>query len=488
MNDVTNQDGSGPAEPRAERVEAAAATRWAQFRLAALRVVAELGAFLFVSAVLGAFASVYTSRPEFCRSCHIMEPYYVSWQESTHRHVSCVKCHFPPGVGEKIRGKTLGLLQLAKYVTSTEGPRPAAEVPDASCLRSGCHETRLLAGKVDFNGIPFDHTPHLQDLRRGKKLRCTSCHSQIVQGSHMAVTASTCFLCHFKDQPFNQGLGTCTRCHQIPDKSYDLGGGATFDHEMAYVRGVECASCHGDLVRGQGEVPRERCTVCHNREHDLERFDDHEFVHVKHVTDHKVDCLDCHLTIHHAKDPDRIAHAVADCASCHPNQHLQQMDMLLGTGAKTVPDTPNAMVNARITCASCHQTKTVTADGDVLWTASSRTCSYCHDSTVVDRLWEVHATLRESLEVMARRATQLRHELESGRAAGGQREELEQQLSDIEDDVKFLRVGNGIHNIHYAKTLTVELVSKLNELGNRLQLEPIELTLPAHIETEGGLP
>ena len=56
-------------------------------------------------------------------------------------------------------------------------------------------------------------------LRRGKKLRCTSCHSQIVQGSHMSVTTSTCFLCHFKDQHFNQGLGTCTRCHQIPQEA-----------------------------------------------------------------------------------------------------------------------------------------------------------------------------------------------------------------------------------------------------------------------------
>ncbi len=448
--------------------------------------MAVLGAFFFVSAVLGAFASIYTSRPEFCRSCHIMEPYYVSWQESTHSHVSCIKCHFPPGVGEKIRGKTLGLVQLAKYVTSTEGPRPAAEVPDASCLRSGCHETRLLAGKVDFNGIPFDHAPHLQDLRRGKKLRCTSCHSQIVQGSHMAVTTSTCFLCHFKDQPFNQGLGTCTRCHQIPEKVYDLGGGATFNHEMAYVRGVDCASCHGDLTRGQGEVPRERCTVCHNREHDLEQINDHEFVHLKHVTEHKVDCTDCHLAIHHSQDPQRIEHAVANCTSCHPQQHLQQIEMLTGTGARSVPDTPNAMVGARITCASCHQNQTVTENGDVLWTSSSKTCSYCHDEKVIDRLWEIHATLREMLDVMDRRVVELQQALEREPVEASQQAALESRRQNIAADLKFLRIGNGIHNIHYAKSLTGELVRELNELSNRLHLEPIELTLPAQFEPEGS--
>ena len=123
---------------------------------------------------------------------------------------------------EKVRGKMLGLVQLAKYLTGTESPRPAAEIPDASCLRSGCHDTRVLAGRVDFDGIPFDHAPHLERLRRGKRLRCTSCHSQIVQGTHMTVTQSTCFLCHFKDEFFNEGLAACTRCHQIPVTEYDF--------------------------------------------------------------------------------------------------------------------------------------------------------------------------------------------------------------------------------------------------------------------------
>lgn len=487
MNDVTHHDELPSSdEPRGATEYGQPLTRWASFRLGVLRVTAVLGAFFFVTALLGAFSGIYTSRPEFCRSCHIMEPYYVSWQESTHSHVSCVKCHFPPGVDEKIRGKMLGLVQLAKYVTSTQGPRPAAEVPDASCLRSGCHETRLLAGKVDFNGIPFDHTPHLQDLRRGKKLGCTSCHSQIVQGTHMSVTTSTCFLCHFKDQHFNQGLGTCTRCHQIPTQVFDLGGGATFDHDLVYARDMECASCHGDLIRGKGEVPHERCTVCHNRQHDLERIDDHDFLHQKHVTDHKIDCTDCHLSIAHSSDPHRIENAALDCGSCHPDQHRQQIAMFIGTGAKMLPEASNAMVGARITCGSCHQSKQLTADGNVLWAASSKTCSQCHDSTVVDRLWQIHSALREGLDAMDQCLADLRDELERGDWSMLPRGEIEEQLSDIADDLRFLRVGNGIHNIHYAKTLTSGLIAQLNELCNRLQLEPLELNLSVHLESSNG--
>jgi len=237
-------------------------TKVARWRWFLLRGIAFGGAFLVILGLLTASAGWYTSRPEFCRSCHNMEPYYQSWKHSSHSEVSCIKCHFPPGVGEKVRGKMLGLVQLAKYVTRSEGPRPAAEIPDASCLRSGCHETRTLSGRVEFEGISFDHRPHLLKMRRGKKLRCTSCHGQIVQGSHMTVTKSTCFLCHFKDQHFNEGLGSCTRCHQIPEEQFDLGGGITFHHDLAYEKGVDCANCHGDLIRGDGAVPQERCRVC----------------------------------------------------------------------------------------------------------------------------------------------------------------------------------------------------------------------------------
>ena len=176
--------------------------------------------------VMGGAAAWYTLRPVFCNSCHNMEPYYKSWQESTHKDVTCIECHFPPGVGGKVRGKVLGLVQLLKYVTGSAGTRPSAEIPDASCLRSGCHENRLLAGRVDYRVktlgkeivIPFDHTPHLEEGRRGKTLHCTSCHNQIVQGTHMTVDSRTCFLCHFKDQPFNEKLSACTHCHQIPSR------------------------------------------------------------------------------------------------------------------------------------------------------------------------------------------------------------------------------------------------------------------------------
>jgi len=168
-------------------------------RLPGLRRTAVLLAILLALMVSVGGGGTYvamelTTRPKFCNSCHIMEPYYTSWENSSHNHVSCVECHYEPGLLETFEGKFKALSQLAKYVTATEGTKPWAEVSDYSCMRSGCHSERLLEGEIQYGRIRFDHRHHLIGLRRGKELRCTSCHSQIVQGSHISVTATTCTL------------------------------------------------------------------------------------------------------------------------------------------------------------------------------------------------------------------------------------------------------------------------------------------------------
>lgn len=51
-----------------------------------------LGAFL----PLATEAHTYLSeRPETCINCHIMRPFYISQQRSSHRDASCPECHIP---------------------------------------------------------------------------------------------------------------------------------------------------------------------------------------------------------------------------------------------------------------------------------------------------------------------------------------------------------------------------------------------------------
>ena len=447
-----------------------------RLRFVLLRFSAVLAVLVLAVVLMTAGAAQYTSRSEFCNSCHIMEPYYVSWQESSHHDVECIKCHFPPGAAEKVRGKMQGLVQLLKYVTQTAGPRLSAEIPDESCLR--CHDTRLLSGRVEFQGVPFDHGPHLSDTRRGKKLRCTSCHGQIVQGDHMTVTSSTCFLCHFKDNAVNEGLGTCTRCHEIPDDSFDLGGGVQFTHDLAYERGVDCASCHSDLVRGKGEVPLERCSVCHNRPDDLQRIDDHAFLHETHVTDHKVDCLDCHLEIHHTLDPHKIERSAADCQSCHPNEHAEQIRLLRGEGGKLISPGHGSMASAGMTCRSCHQVEQVSTSGDVLWKASAEVCLQCHDAAVNQRLLARHEQLKDALAALDADLARVREAIGAAKFEEPQVADITKRLVDLNDDLQFLKIGNSIHNMHYADSLSRALVENLRALCRELNIAEPSVELP----------
>ena len=409
-----------------------------------------------------------------------------SWSRTTsrgrnrsHKDVPCIECHFAPGFGGKIRGKMLGLVQLAKYVTKSEGTRPAAEVPDASCLRSGCHETRLLSGRVEFQGIHFDHAPHMGELRRGKQLRCTSCHSQIVQGRHMAVTTSTCFLCHFKDEPFNEGLAACTRCHQIPEKEYDLGGGVKFTHELAYKKGVDCANCHADVIRGKGEVPRERCLVCHNRESDLARINDHAFMHAKHVAEHAINCLSCHLRIEHSFDQQRLVHAAGDCAGCHPNHHQEQIKMFEGLNGQTIPGHAGSMMVSRVSCRTCHSFKEVSPTGAVLWKASAQVCSMCHDAVASGTAPVVSRGIASGVARDGIRASSA-YARPSRRPSFPRIARRQSARNSIVSSPTwtFLRRGNDIHNIHYASKLAQAMLEQVTALCRELKVPEPKVVLP----------
>ena len=64
-----------------------------------------------------------TTKPSFCRTCHNMETYVDSWAKSSHNMVTCVDCHYEPGLLETFEGKFKALSQLAKYVTQTAGTK-----------------------------------------------------------------------------------------------------------------------------------------------------------------------------------------------------------------------------------------------------------------------------------------------------------------------------------------------------------------------------
>ena len=264
------------------------------------------GAAVLLGAIVGLWE--FSSSPTFCSSCHIMRPYVEAWKASKHNAVACVQCHYPPGFRDTLWVKYQAVTQVVKWATQTYSSKPFAVVEDSSCLRSGCHSPSRLEGKgtITFTrGVMFHHRPHVDPVKTGQPLRCTSCHSQIVVERHFEVNESTCFLCHFKGARTGRELtpiAGCTGCHQ-PPKGDILLDSIRFNHEEMARRGVGCQKCHLNVVEGEGEAPRERCLTCHNQPEKLQRYAATPFIHDAHVAGHNIECARCHSEITHKLPP-----------------------------------------------------------------------------------------------------------------------------------------------------------------------------------------
>lgn len=459
--------------------------------------VTKWGAFLllgfFMICGMAAFGE-YSMTPDFCQSCHIMEPYYKAWHQSTHKNVPCVDCHFLPGLNATLYGKFQASSQAVKYITNTYGSKPHAEIQDASCMRSvgsngqACHDTRTLAGKgkVDWTvqterggavTIHFDHTPHLTLERRGKQLRCVSCHSQIVQGKHIVVTTDTCFLCHFKGLKHgrdDQTVGTCKGCHDAPKKPIVLSTGQ-FNHGTYTDRGVKCENCHADTVRGTGEVPRQVCWNCHNQASQIEKYGESTMLHKAHITEHKVECSGCHVQIEHslvagAREErlpgGRFATDSGTCGMCHEQTHNGPREMFQGIGGRGVPDMPSPMARARVNCIACHMAKKTDAQtADVVgqtFVASQDRCDYCHGTkyptTLTDWRKAVETKLADAQALL------LATKDAAGRARLGAEDTLKMQraIDDADYNVRFVKLGHGVHNVTYATALLNVALERCN--------------------------
>ena len=432
----------------------------------------------------------YSMQPDFCRSCHLMEPYYQAWHNSTHK-----MCHFEPGLENTLYGKFQASSQAAKFITRTYGSKPHAEVRDTSCMRSGCHEKRILEGKVNWTiqtsrGVPvtirFDHTPHLKENRRGKQLRCVSCHSQIVQGQHLTVTLDTCFVCHFKGAKHgreDETVGGCKGCHDAPKAEIRLANGV-YRHGDYVGRGVGCENCHSDSVKGDAAVPRQRCWDCHNQPALVSKYDDTTLVHSTHINAHKVECSACHIQIEHSLNANaprgsgllaanHLLENAGACAQCHEQSHNGPAELYRGTGGRGVPDMPSPMFRTHVNCIACHQQKEkTTAVADVTgqtYRATQERCNFCHGEKYTDLLktWktgiEDHLARAEAaLNLITRRLDADNTLSEPGKLS------IQRLLDDAQHNVRLVRLGHGVHNVTYATALLNLAMDRCKEADSRL--------------------
>ena len=422
----------------------------------------------------------YSESPRFCNSCHIMEPYYNAWKTSKHNKVACIECHYPPGTPQTILWKKFqALSQVVKYVTRTYSSKPFAEVEDSSCLRSGCHSTRLLEGRVlSKRGIKFDHTAHITQTRRDRQLRCTSCHSQIVVGRHVEVTYDTCYLCHFKGQGHGRDfepIGGCLGCHELPQQDFKVGN-MTYNHkDFVTKQGIACQDCHLDVVRGEGNVTQDRCFTCHNQPEKLARFKEGAFLHENHVTKHNVACFHCHQEIEHGfAEPEKptpekagvpaghVPTLMFDCSYCHENKHAGQLEMYTGKVAPLgLPEIASPMFLANVDCIGCHyQEKSAINDVEFLgrtFAASKQACVKCHGPEFKGILDETKNELKETMDKLNQKMEALQSLPEA-------------ELKQAKRWLHFVRDAKGEHNIYLASAALRRVDQALSEAGAKLNL------------------
>lgn len=152
-----------------------------------------------------------TSKPSFCSSCHIIEPYAASWKTSDHaaKGVSCVDCHFEPGVVGYTKGKIYSFMKLTQFAAGQTEKKPEAArlVIRSACLQ--CHEyirnpqDPRYPQNIVVQGIKFPHDFHLNRAN----LSCSDCHSGLVHGAKLvgeekpqaAADPVFCSKCHTGD-------------------------------------------------------------------------------------------------------------------------------------------------------------------------------------------------------------------------------------------------------------------------------------------------
>jgi nitrate/TMAO reductase-like tetraheme cytochrome c subunit len=301
---------------------------------------------MIVLAALGVGgAEYYTGRSNFCGSCHVMAPYYKSWQRDAHAvkaKAACIDCHYAPGERHTVRAKLRGLSQLAACLSDrTEHTRLRTRVQDSSCLREGCHARRDFVDKTySIRSVGFTHRMHLgadpvalaalagnarpmerstteRDIRFRLmgNLRCTACHACNGDTRHFSVRSSVCYLCHFANQPRNTDTARCLSCHSpsalvhgnVTKASQEIAASApsSMDHAAVIAGHVDCVSCHANVVRGTGRVPRQRCAACHNLARYYEKFDANlnvetvSHLHAVHTANLHASCTECHEEVRH---------------------------------------------------------------------------------------------------------------------------------------------------------------------------------------------
>jgi len=298
----------------------------------------------------------YHELPQFCGTCHIMDPYVASWQASdlgAHAHavedVACLDCH-EPTVQQQVD-------ELVVYMQG-DFAVPLEERQFGTQFCFDCH-------------LPNEHTRYEEVI-------------QLTAGLEL--------------NPHDSHLGQmdCEICHKTHKPSEDY-----------------CAPCHGPVATGPGwtipvsltaEIavwnPDMDCAVCHVMDSYLESLDDPNLLAYAHAQE-GLTCLHCHSDlealeqVHEGAVPGGPVTALRVenefCFDCHvANDHTSYEEVIELTADYTIDDQninphephPGSEAVEEIQCSRCHQMHEESALINGCYschhTRTLASCSTCH--------------------------------------------------------------------------------------------------------------
>jgi len=127
--------------------------------------------FLTFLGLYTAFMLAYfpTSETSFCKNCHLVEPYVLSWENEPHHDVKCLFCHEQRGFLGKMESKARGLNYL--YLSATNQDSPI--IPGAKIFESNCVDCHMNSNK-EYPEVEKLDQDHLNYLKEDKS--CLNCH------------------------------------------------------------------------------------------------------------------------------------------------------------------------------------------------------------------------------------------------------------------------------------------------------------------------
>jgi 5-methylcytosine-specific restriction endonuclease McrA len=244
-------------------------------------------------------------------------------------------------------------------------------------------------------------------------------------------------------------------CHNPPTRENHAAGEAIpFDHTLVLERKVTCQKCHGDMVVGDGSVPKIRCNSCHGDAEKIEQYSNGPLMHKNHITDHKIECDQCHTAIQH-KSVSRSEWVKPDCNACHPDFHNAQLKLFSGKGGKGIPNHPSPMFESGLNCQACHlyhQASDGFEDKGAVTVANAGSCESCHGKgygTMIER-WK--SQTNRSIEKLVKILDTTKKIVSDNPAKPGF-DNAKKKLEDADYNYKLVKFGNSIHNIAFANQL-----------------------------------